>query len=122
METEDQGRRDSFGPAEVRNDDIQPYVPLVHVSRLFRFASKVVLVALFLEVIARLVAQGTGAILPVLAETIRGIILAAILWGAADLTVLLVGIGGDARASRVLLGRISARSGKPQGGRQRSTP
>ena len=119
MEREDQETRDSFGPATVRNEDIEPYVPLVHVSRLFRFASKVVLAALVLEMAARLFAQGTTAVLPVLADTIRGIILAAILWGAADLTVLLVGIGGDARASRVLLGRISARGGKGPGERPR---
>lgn len=111
VETEDQGGRDSFGPASVRDADIVPYAPLLQVSRLFRFASKVVLVALVLEVVARLAGQGAEALLPVIAETIRGVILAAILWGAADLMVLLVGIGGDARASRVLLGRISARTG-----------
>ena len=44
------------------------------------------------------------------AEVIRGIVLAAILWGAGDLTVLLIDVGHDVRAARVLLGRLSARN------------
>jgi hypothetical protein len=41
---------------------------------------------------------------------IRGIVLAAILWGAGDLTLLLIDVGHDVRAARVLLGRLTARS------------
>jgi hypothetical protein len=104
-------RRGALGPAAVREEDIHPYVPLLQVARLFKFASKVVMVALVFEVIAGIVLEGSYALFPLIAEVIRGIILAAVLWGVGDLTMLLVGVGGDARAARVLLGRISARTG-----------
>ncbi len=102
-------RRGSLGPAAVREEDVQPYVPLLHVARLFKFASKVVVVALVFEAAAGVALEGSYALLPLLAEIVRGIILAAVLWGMGDLTMLLVGVGGDARAARVLLGRLSAR-------------
>ena len=37
--------------------------------------------------------------------------LAAVLWGASDLTLLFIDVGHDVRAQRVLLGRMSARLG-----------
>lgn len=106
---EDRDRRASDRVVSVREEDIEPYGPLLYVTRLFKFASKVVLVALVLEVIAGLMLQGAGALLPLVAEIIQGVVLAATLWAAADLTRLLIGVGQDVRAARVLLGRISAR-------------
>jgi hypothetical protein len=38
-------------------------------------------------------------------------VLAAILWGVSDLTLLFIDVGHDVRAARVLLGRLSARAG-----------
>ncbi len=70
----------------------------------------VVVVALTAEVIAGVALEGADAIFPLFAEVIRGIVLAAILWGAGDLTILLIDVGHDVRAARVLLGRISARA------------
>lgn len=119
--TPDERREDTTGPAAVREEDVHPYVPLLQVARLFRFAAKVVAVALVFEVIAGISLEGSYALLPLIAEVIRGIILAAVLWGVGDLTTLLVGVGGDARAARVLLGRISARTG-PAGEESRRPP
>jgi Sec-independent protein translocase protein TatA len=48
---------------------------------------------------------------------IRGVVLAAILWGASDLTLLFIDIGHDVRAARVLLGRMSARATSERGER-----
>ena len=45
--------------------------------------------------------------------------LAAILWGTADLTLLFIDIGHDVRAARVLLGRISARGDAEYEGAER---
>ena len=39
----------------------------------------------------------------------QGAVLAALLWGASDLTLLFIDVGHDVRAARVLLGRMSAR-------------
>jgi hypothetical protein len=106
---EDDERGDT-NPAAIRAEDMEPYMALQYVARLFKIAALVVIFALAAEVVAGLVLEGAGALLPLLAEVIRGTVLAAILWGAGDLTVLLIDVGHDVRAARVLLGRLSARS------------
>lgn len=116
-------------PGAVRAADIEPYVGLQYVARLFKMAALVVLFALAGEVIAGLVLEGAGALFPLIREIIQGIVLAAILWGAADLVLLLIDVGHDVRAARILLGRLAARSapepaapaeqGPPMGGRPR---
>ena len=96
-------------PGAIRAEDIEPYFALQYVARLFKIAAMVVIVALTAEVVAGIALEGASAILPLFAEVIRGIVLAAILWGVGDLTVLFIDVGHDVRAARVLLGRISAR-------------
>lgn len=103
--------RSRQNPGAIRAEDTEPYLALQYVARLFKIAAMVVMVALTAEIVAGIALEGTGAIIPLLAEVIRGIVLAAILWGAGDLTVLLIDVGHDVRAARVLLGRISARTG-----------
>jgi hypothetical protein len=104
---DDRQRRD---PAAIRAEDTEPYIALQYVARLFKIAAMVVVVALTAEVIAGVALEGAGAVFPLFAEVIRGIVLAAILWGAGDLTILLIDVGHDVRAARVLLGRLSARA------------
>ena len=114
---EDEGGLDRFGnerqsrdPGAIRAEDTEPYIALQYVARLFKIAAMVVVVALTAEVIAGVALEGADAIFPLFAEVIRGIVLAAILWGAGDLTILLIDVGHDVRAARVLLGRLSARA------------
>ena len=102
-----QQRRDA---GAIRAEDTEPYIGLQYVARLFKIAAMVVVVALTAEVIAGVALEGAGAIFPLFAEVIRGIVLAAILWGAGDLTILLIDVGHDVRAARVLLGRLTARA------------
>jgi hypothetical protein len=102
-------------PGAIRAEDIEPYFALQYVARLFKIAAMVVVVALTAEVIAGIALEGVGAILPLFAEVIRGIVLAAILWGVGDLTVLFIDVGHDVRAARVLLGRLSARANNEPG-------
>lgn len=105
-EGNDRGSRD---PGAIRAEDTEPYMALQNVARLFKIAAMVVAVALVAEIVAGVALEGAGAILPLLAELIRGVVLAAILWGTGDLVMLLIDVGHDVRAARVLLGRISAR-------------
>lgn len=105
-EGDERGRRD---PGAIRAEDTEPYLALQYVARLFKIAAMVVVVALCAEIVAGLMLEGAGALLPLMAEIIRGVVLAAIMWGAGDLTMLLIDVGHDVRAARVLLGRISAR-------------
>jgi hypothetical protein len=104
---EERARRD---PASIRAEDTEPYVALQYVARLFKIVAMVVVVALTAEIVAGVWLEGAGALLGLTFEVIRGVVLAAILWGAGDLTLLLIDVGHDVRAQRVLLGRLTARS------------
>ena len=102
----DAARRD---PGSIRADDTEPYIGLQYVARLFKVVAFLVLIALVLEIVVGVVTEGTDALVPLIAEAVQLGVLSAILWGAADLTLLMIDIGHDVRAARVLLGRISAR-------------
>lgn len=99
-------RRD---PGAVRAEDTEPYVGLQYVARLFKIVAMIVIVAIIAEVVAGLMYEGLGAGFNLFAEVIQGGVLAAMLWGAGDLTLLFIDVGHDVRAARVLLGRMSAR-------------
>jgi hypothetical protein len=101
--------RNARNPGAIRAEDTEPYLALQYVARLFKIAAMVVIVALVAEVIAGVALEGPGALFPLFTEVIRGIVLAAILWGAGDVTILMIDVGHDVRAARVLLGRLSAR-------------
>jgi hypothetical protein len=111
--------RNRMDPGAIRAEDTEPYMALQYVAKLFKVAAMVVVVALVAEVVAGIVLEGAGAILPLMAEVIRGVVLASILWGAGDLTLLLIDVGHDVRAARVLLGRLSARAEGGPPGRER---
>ncbi|MDB4950242.1 MAG: hypothetical protein JWM27_2891 [Gemmatimonadetes bacterium] len=108
---EDRTARAQRDPGAIRADDTEPYVALQYVARLFKVVAMVVIVALTAEIVMGVVYEGTGALLPLIAEVVKGGVLAAILWGVSDLTLLFIDVGHDVRASRVLLGRLSARAG-----------
>lgn len=101
-------RRD---PSAIRTEDTEPYIGLQYVARLFKVVAMVVIVALTAEIVAAVVMEGLDALLPLFLELLQGAVLAAVLWGASDLTLLFIDVGHDVRAARVLLGRMSARAG-----------
>ncbi len=112
-------RRD---PGAIRTEDTEPYIGLQYVARLFKIVAMIVIVAIIAEVVAGFMYEGAGAAFNLLAEVIQGGVLAAMLWGAGDLTLLFIDVGHDVRAARVLLGRMSARMNATEmgGARQRS--
>ncbi len=111
--------RERTAPGSVRAEDTEPYIGLQYIARLFKIVSFLVLIALGLEMLLGIASDGAAAILPLFAEIVQGGVLAAILWGAADVVLLLIDLGHDVRAERVLLGRISARGEQQYGGGQR---
>ncbi len=111
--------RERTAPGSVRAEDTEPYIGLQYIARLFKIVSFLVLIALGLEMLLGIASDGASAILPLFAEIVQGGVLAAILWGAADVVLLLIDLGHDVRAERVLLGRISARGEQQYGGGQR---
>ena len=90
---------------QVRATDLEPYIGLRYLSKLFRLMAIILVLLLAAEVITGLYAQGTAAIPTLLAEASRLIVLAGLLWGTGDLAILLIDVGHDVRATRILLGR-----------------
>lgn len=89
----------------VRTADIEPYTGLRYLSKLFRMIAVVLVLLLVAEVATGLYTQGVEALTTLLAEVSRLIVLAGLLWGAGDLAILLIDVGHDVRAARILLGR-----------------
>jgi hypothetical protein len=108
---DDHARRPGSGPgggetiAGVRASDIEPYIGLRYLSKLFRLMALILLLVLVAEVVAGFLRQGTAAIATLLGEVSRLVVLAGLLWGAGDLAILLIDVGHDVRAARILLSR-----------------
>lgn len=104
-------RHDADALTHVRASDIEPYIGLRYLSKLFRFMAIILVLLLIAEVITGLVNQGRAAIPTLLGEMSRLIVLAGLLWGTGDLAILLIDVGHDVRAARILLGRQIAHTG-----------
>src|SRR5437588_9503902 len=96
-------KRDPAMP--VRLADLEPYVGLGYLSKLFKLMAIILLLLLVSEIITGLINAGTQAIPTLLGEMSRLIVLAGLLWGSGDLALLLIDVGHDVRATRILLGR-----------------
>ena len=97
----------------VRGADLEPYTGLRYLSKLFRLIAILLLLLLVAEVATGLARQGTEAIPTLVAEASRLIVLAGLLWGIGDLAILLIDVGHDVRAARILLARATAHAPSP---------
>lgn len=108
-ESDEGGRRTHDEPAmQVRAGDLEPYIGLRYVAKLFRIMAIIIALLLIAEIVTGLYTQGRAAIPTLLAEASRLIVLAGILWGSGDLAILLIDVGHDVRAARILIGRQAA--------------
>jgi hypothetical protein len=96
------------GLGGLRASDIEPYTGLRYLSKLFRFMAIVLVLVLAAEVITGLYTQGAASIPTLLGEASRLIVLAGVLWGTGDLAHLLIDVGHDVRAGRILMARSAA--------------
>ena len=92
----------------VRSTDLEPYVGLRYLSKLFRLIAIILLLLLVAEIVTGLTTQGSAALPTLLGEASRLIVLAGALWGVGDLAVLMVDVGHDVRAVRVYLSRTTS--------------
>lgn len=92
---------------EVRSADLEPYITLVYIARLFKVLAVLMVLMMIFEIIATITSEGF-----VLAELIgrvtQMLVLAGLMWGGGDLTLLVIDAGHDLRVVRILLGRINA--------------
>jgi hypothetical protein len=105
---------------DVRSSDLEPYVGLRYLSKLFRLIAIILLLLLVAEIVTGLTTQGKDAIATLLGEASRLIVLAGALWGVGDLAILMIDVGHDVRAARILLSR-QLHSGEEEHGRPGST-
>ena len=109
---------------QVRAADLEPYIGLRYLSKLFRVMAIIIALLLIAEVITGFVAQGSEAVPTLLGEASKLLVLAGLMWGIGDLAILLIDIGHDVRATRILMGRqaahhISEHHGKDGGDKPR---
>ena len=93
---------------QVRSSDIEPYIGLRYLSKLFKIMALLMLLVLVFEIIIGFTTQGTAAIPTLLGLLPRLVVLAGLLWGVGDLAILLIDVGHDVRAARILIGRQAA--------------
>jgi hypothetical protein len=94
----------------IRDSDIEPYTALKWVGTLFKAAAVFLAVAIVGEFIAGLRMEGTTILPVLLGELARTTVLAVVLWGAGDLVRLMIQLGNDVRAERILLSRLVYRT------------
>jgi glucose uptake protein GlcU len=92
----------------VRTADLEPYVALRYIAKLFKVLAGMIMIMLVGEVVLGLVIDGRASVTTLLGEATRLLVLAGMLWAAGDIAVLLVEAGHDLRVVRILLGRINA--------------
>lgn len=90
---------------DIRSSDLEPYVGLRYLSKLFKLMGVILGLLLLAEIVTGFVAQGSAALPTLLGEASRLIVLAGLLWGIGDLAILLIDVGHDVRAARILLAR-----------------
>src|SRR5205814_9989662 len=92
---------------------LEPYTGLGYLWKLFRFMAIILVLLLVAEVATGLYTQGSVAIPTLLGEASRLIVLAGVLWGTGDLAHLLIDVGHDVRASRILVSRVAHAANVP---------
>lgn len=93
---------------EVRSHDLEPYVTLLYIARLFKVLAVVMVVMLIGEIYFTITAEGPFTLADLIGRATQLLVLAGLMWGGGDLTLLLIDAGHDVRVGRILLGRINA--------------
>ena len=93
---------------EVRTQDLEPYVTLRYIARLFKVLAVLMVVMLIGEIVAGVTTDAADALPTLIGEITKMLVLAGLMWGGGDLTLLLIDAGHDLRVARILLGRINA--------------
>ena len=93
---------------EVRTQDLEPYITLRYIARLFKVLAVLMVIMLIAEIVAGIAMQGGASLPELITEITQMLVLAGLMWGGGDLTLLVIDAGHDLRVARILLGRINA--------------
>ena len=91
---------------EVRSQDLEPYVTLRYIARLFKILAVLMIVMLIGEIVVTLMSEGSEWT-QLITEITQILVLAGLMWGGGDMALLLIDAGHDLRVVRILLGRIN---------------
>ena len=105
---ETEQRTPAEGSEGVRAADLEPYITLRYIARLFKVLAVLILLMLVGEIVTGLLIDGSAALLTLIGEGTRLLVMAGLLWAGGDLALLLIDAGHDIRVARILLGRINA--------------
>lgn len=111
---DDNKRAEKAPVGSIRQGDIEPYTALKWLGTLFKSAAVFLFVAILGEFVAGVRFEGMKAMPVLLGELSRTTVLAVVLWGAGDLVRLLITVGNDIRASRILMARLVFRTPSPR--------
>jgi hypothetical protein len=100
---------------EVRTQDLEPYVTLRYIARLFKVLAVLMMIMLIGEIIAGLTSEGAASLAELISEITQMLVLAGLMWGGGDITLLAIDAGHDLRVVRILLGRINAELHRREG-------
>ena len=95
------------GEGVIRGTDLEPYITLRYIAKLFKVLAALILMMLIGEVVTGLMIDGTSALVTLIGEATRLLVMAGLLWAGGDLALLLIDAGHDIRVARILLGRIN---------------
>jgi hypothetical protein len=93
---------------EVRSQDLEPYVTLRYIARLFKVLAVLMVIMLIGEIIATITTEGAFPLSELIGRVTQLLVLSGVMWGGGDVTLLLIDAGHDLRVARILLGRINA--------------
>ena len=93
---------------EVRSHDLEPYVTLRYIARLFKVLAVIMVVMMIGEMYFTITAEGSFSLAMLIGRVTQLLVLAGLMWGGGDVTLLFIDAGHDLRVARILLGRINA--------------
>lgn len=101
------GDRPTIEGITVREDDIEPVKGIKAVVYLFRGMTVVLLLLMVVQLVSGMSGTVAVSVGVLVAEAVRLVIFAALLWVIGDLAALWVQSHDDIRASRILLARVA---------------
>ena len=104
---------------DVRDEDLEPHAGLRYIARMFKILAILLLLLMVAEIVMGLLQQGQEAIPQLLVQSTRLVVFAGLLWGAADMALMLIESNHDLRATRILVGRLNAKVQRMEGDRGR---